>query len=51
MRKNLKLFLLLVRKTLADKTCGKIGQMLCMSYNLFYYIRREKGLGGCYKSR
>ena len=41
MRKNPKLFLLQVRKTLADKTCGKIGRTLCMTYNLFYYIGRR----------
>ena len=41
MRKNPKLFLLQVRKTLVDKTCGKIGQTLCMTYNLFYYIGRR----------
>ena len=40
MRKNPKLFLLQVRKTLADKMCGKIGRMLCMTY-LFYYIGRR----------
>ena len=39
MRKNLKLFLLQVRKTLADKTCGKIGQMLCMCF-IIYVGRR-----------
>ena len=38
MRTNPKLFLLQVRKTLADKTCGKIDRTLCMTYNLFYYI-------------
>ena len=27
-------------KKLADKTCGKTGRTLCMTYNLFYYIRR-----------
>ena len=41
MRKNPKLFLLQVRKTLVDKTCGKIGRTLCMTYNLFYYIGRR----------
>ena len=41
MRKNPKLFLLQVRKTLVDKTCGKIDRMLCMTYNLFYYIGRS----------
>ena len=41
MWKNPKLFLLQVRKTLFDKTCGKIGRMLCMTYNLFYYIGRR----------
>ena len=32
MRKNPKLFLLQVRKTLVDKMCGKIGRTLCMTY-------------------
>ena len=41
MRKNPKLFLLQVRKTLVDKTCGKIGRTLCMTYNLLYYIGRR----------
>ena len=41
MRKNPKLFLLQVRKTLVDKTCGKIGRTLCMTYNLFYYIGKR----------
>ena len=41
MRKNPKLFLLQVRETLVDKTCGKIGRTLCMTYNLFYYIGRR----------
>ena len=41
MRKNPKLFLLQVRKPLIDKTCGKIGRTLCMTYNLFYYIGRR----------
>ena len=41
MQKNLKLFLLQVRKILADKTCGKIGQTLCMTYNLLYNIGRR----------
>ena len=41
MRKNPKLFLLQVRKTLVDETCGKIGRTLCMTYNLYYYIGRR----------
>ena len=28
-------------KKLADKTCGKIDRMLCITYNLFYYIGRR----------
>ena len=41
MWKNHKLFLLQVRKTLADKMCGKICRTLCMTYNLFYYTGRR----------
>ena len=28
-------------KKLADKTCGKIDRILCIPYNLYYYIGRR----------
>ena len=49
MRKNPKLFLLQVRKTLVDKTCGKIGRTLFMTYNLFYYIGGRRALADVIK--